>query len=156
MIRITVEGDWQTPDRITEIEGKPVVDAPTGGTTDKLDLENELLVASALCAAKDAEIERLRKALTAIKEWTLKQDDTVWFDTITQYTLHDLCDQAITAAAEVGPTWHEEYTNAVVDLKKVRADEREACARLVEKHERNAWNTRPETLAAAIRAREDT
>ena len=43
----------------------------------------------------DAQIEALRR----IREWTLKQDDTVWFDTIT--TLHDFCDQAINAAAEV-------------------------------------------------------
>jgi hypothetical protein len=132
---------------------------PPDAQMTKLDLENELVVASALCAAKDAEIERLRKALTAIKEWTLKQDDTVWFDTITQYTLHDLCDQAITAAAEVGPTkdeWMALVHHLEIERERLKQDiadatvkEREACARVAEN-----FNAAGKPIAAAIRARE--
>ena len=39
------------------------------------------------------EIERLRMTIVAVRDWTLLQDDTVWFDTIT--TLHDFCQQGL-------------------------------------------------------------
>jgi hypothetical protein len=95
-------------------------------------------------------------ALRAIKEWTLRQDDTVWFDQIT--TLHDYCDQALTAAAEVGPLpqmvaqQNVRYEAAAID--RAIADTIDHCAQVAENFEwgKDDDNT---TLAARIRALKD-
>ena len=56
-------------------------------------------------ACMQDEIDRLRKALEAIKKATLEGrvcDDVAWFDQIT--TLYDFCDQAL---GRVGRTHHD-------------------------------------------------
>src|SRR5262245_47995268 len=93
-------------------------------------------------------------ALRRIKAWTLEQPDTVWFDTVT--TLHDFCEQALTAAAEVGAgaetvrcmelltnagyvicvndtERHNEQVERYVTLgEAVRQQERKRCARVAD------------------------
>lgn len=67
----------------------PSVNAPT---TEEL-WRSRVDQAAKIIDGNVAEIERLRARLKDVQIWTLKQDDTVWYDTIT--TLHDFCDMSL-------------------------------------------------------------
>jgi len=88
------------------------------------------------------------EALKAIRHWTLKQPDTVWYDEIT--TLHDLCEQAL-AAAQVGDN---EVSYSEKDLVEIISANIERCAQVAEEHLKTFGGAAP-IIAAAIRKLKD-